>query len=242
MDEHRQHTWPARVKGGLRRLWPQPLVVAKKQIILASLGAAIGLVLTSLFSRWLLGDVNPWFVAPMGASAVLLFGVPNSPLAQPWSIIGGNVFSALIGVTVGMCIPQPAIACGVAVGLAIALMYVLRCLHPPGGAVALTAIVGGAGIHQEGFYYVFSPILVNSLCLAVLAIVFNNLAGRRYPHPLSAAESKPAPISFAVPITREDLHEALLAGQFLDIDEEDLQALLHDAEQIAVHRQQAASR
>lgn len=239
--EHRQNAWLTRAKIFLGRLWPHPLVVAKKQIVLASLGAAFGLVVTSLFSRWLLGEVNPWFVAPMGASAVLLFGVPNSPLAQPWSILGGNVFSALIGVTVGLWLPQPAIACGVAVGLAIALMYALRCLHPPGGAVALTAIVGGAGIHQEGYYYVFSPILINSLCLALLAIVFNNLAGRRYPHPLSAAESKPAPVSFDVPITRDDLHDALLAGQFLDIDEEDLQALLQQAEQIAVRRQQATA-
>ena len=77
------------------------LPVAKQHIVLGSIGAGTGLAVTSMFSHWLLGEVNLWFIAPMGASAVLLFGVPSSPLAQPWSIVGGNVLSALIGVTVG---------------------------------------------------------------------------------------------------------------------------------------------
>nr|WP_259677544.1 HPP family protein [Klebsiella pneumoniae] len=103
----------------------------------------------------------------MGASAVLLFGVPSSPLAQPWSIVGGNVLSALIGVTVGMLVPDAALACGLAAALAIAGMYFLRCLHPPGGAVALTAILGGAGVHSEGYHFVLTPVLLNSLMLAL---------------------------------------------------------------------------
>ncbi len=73
----------------------------------------------------------------------------EQPLAQPWSIVGGNVLSALIGVTVGMLVPDAALACGLAAALAIAGMYFLRCLHPPGGAVALTAILGGAGWHER---------------------------------------------------------------------------------------------
>ncbi|KOC90492.1 HPP family protein [Winslowiella iniecta] len=221
----------------LGRLWPHPLAVARKQILLASLGAGIGLAITSLFSHWLLGEVNLWFVAPMGASAVLLFGVPNSPLAQPWSVVGGNFISALTGVTVSMWISNPAVACGVAACLAIALMFQLRCLHPPGGAVALTVILGGATTHQAGYLFAFTPVLLNSVSLALLAIVFNNLAGRRYPHPLAATEAKPQPVAMDVPITRHDLHEALMKGQLLDIDEDDLQELLQQAEQIAVRRQ-----
>ncbi|GME43552.1 hypothetical protein ACJ2_29740 [Pantoea sp. QMID2] len=81
--------------------------------MLAGLGAGIGLVLTSLLSHWMLGELNLWFVAPVGASAVLLFGLPASPLAQPWAIVGGNSLSALAGVTVSQLIPDPAIACGV---------------------------------------------------------------------------------------------------------------------------------
>ncbi|RZH88124.1 HPP family protein, partial [Staphylococcus aureus] len=106
------------------------------------------------------------------------------------SIVGGNVLSALIGVTVGIAITNLALAGGVAAGLAIAGMYFLRCLHPPGRAVALTAILGGAGIQSEGYHFVLTPVLLNSLMLAMLAIVFNNLVGRRYPHPLAAEEVK----------------------------------------------------
>lgn len=97
----------SRLRIFLGRLKPHALPVARRHIVLGSIGAGTGLAVTSMFSHWLLGEVNLWFIAPMGASAVLLFGVPSSPLAQPWSIVGGNVLSALIGVTVGMLVPDP---------------------------------------------------------------------------------------------------------------------------------------
>ena len=220
----------------LGRFKPHPLVVARKQILLASLGAGLGLSLTSFFSHWLLGEINPWFIAPIGAASVLVFALPNSPLTQPWSIIGGNFISALAGVTVGLWIDNVFVASGVAVALAILLMFQLRCLHPPGGAVALTAIMGGSSIHSEGYEFAFTPVLINSVSLAVLAIIFNNLVGRRYPHPLAATEPPPPPVKISVAITRDDLRDALLAGQFLDIDEDDLQEVLLHAEQIAQQR------
>ncbi len=122
----------SRLRIFLGRLKPHALPVARRHIVLGSIGAGTGLAVTSMFSHWLLGEVNLWFIAPMGASAVLLFGVPSSPLAQPWSIVGGNVLSALIGVTVGMLVPDAALACGLAAALAIAGMYFLRCLPSPG--------------------------------------------------------------------------------------------------------------
>ena len=240
MTESRQAKGRGRLRTFFARFWPHPLPVAKKEIVIASVGAGLGLTITSLISHWLLGQVNLWFVAPMGASAVLLFGIPNSPLAQPWSIVGGNMVAAAIGVTAAMTIPYAPLACGVAACLAIAVMFQLRCLHPPSGAVALTAILGGGRVHQLGYHYILTPILLNSLCLALLAILFNNLAGRRYPHPLAAAEAKPAPVALDVPITRDDLHQALESGELLDIDEDDLQLLLQRAEAIAVQRQARA--
>lgn len=230
----------SRVRIFLGRLKPHALPVARKHILLGSIGAGTGLAVTSMFSHWLLGEMNLWFIAPMGASAVLLFGVPSSPLAQPWSIVGGNVVSALIGVTVGMWVPQLALACGLAAGLAIAAMYFLRCLHPPGGAVALTAILGGAGVHSAGYNFVLTPVLLNSAMLALLAIIFNNLVGRRYPHSLAAEEVKPKVVPLGLPVTREDIHAALLDGQFLDIDEDDVQELLENIEQKARMRMAAA--
>lgn len=218
----------SRLRIFLGRLKPHALPVARRHIVLGSIGAGTGLAVTSMFSHWLLGEVNLWFIAPMGASAVLLFGVPSSPLAQPWSIVGGNVLSAL--------------ACGLAAALAIAGMYFLRCLHPPGGAVALTAILGGAGVHSEGYHFVLTPVLLNSLMLALLAIVFNNLVGRRYPHPLAAEEVKSRAVPLGISVTREDIHAALLEGQFLDIDEDDVQELLENIEQQARQRIATAAR
>ena len=121
-------------------------------------------------------------------------------------------------------------------------MYFLRCLHPPGGAVALTAILGGAGVHSEGYHFVLTPVLLNSLMLALLAIVFNNLVGRRYPHPLAAEEVKPRAVPLGISVTREDIHAALLEGQFLDIDEDDVQELLENIEQQARQRIATAAR
>lgn len=206
-------------------------------MVIASIGAGLGLMITSLTSHWLLGEVNLWFVAPMGASAVLLFGLPNSPLAQPWSIVGGNLVAGVVGVTTALWVSHPALASGIAACVTIALMFQLRCLHPPSGAVALTAILGGNGVQQLGYHFILTPVLLNSVCLALLALLFNNLAGRRYPHPLAATETKAPPVVIDVPITREDLHQALECGEVLDIDEDDLQQLLQRAEEIAILRQ-----
>ena len=195
----------SRLRIFLGRLKPHALPVARRHIVLGSIGAGTG-------------------------------------LAPPWSIVGGNVLSALIGVTVGMLVPDPALACGLAAALAIAGMYFLRCLHPPGGAVALTAILGGAGVHSEGYHFVLTPVLLNSLMLALLAIVFNNLVGRRYPHPLAAEEVKPRAVPLGISVTREDIHAALLEGQFLDIDEDDVQELLENIEQQARQRIATAAR
>jgi CBS domain-containing membrane protein len=108
--------------------------------LLACLGALVGIALTSFVCATVLHGWAPLplLVAPIGASAVLVFAVPASPLAQPWSVLGGNVVSALVGVIAAMFISTPWLAVGIAVAGAILAMSLLRCLHPPGGAAALT--------------------------------------------------------------------------------------------------------
>ena len=108
-------------------------------------GAVLGISLTGVITSLLVPHAPylPYIVAPMGASSVLLFAVPSSPLAQPWSVVGGNILSALVGAAVGRWIHDPALAAGLAVTLAIGAMSLAGCLHPPGAAVALTAILGG---------------------------------------------------------------------------------------------------
>jgi len=178
----------------------------------------------------------PLLIAPMGASAVLLFGVPSSPLAQPWSIIGGNLVAALIGVSSWKIFHDPLMSGAFAVSIAIGAMFALRCLHPPSGAVALTAVLGGPSIHALGFGFALAPVLANSAALLAVALAFNNISGRPYPHrhpPAKSPESPPERLGFVA----ADLDAVLRDyNQVLDIDRDDLQSLFQQAEAHAYRR------
>ena len=208
------------------------MLVAKRDYWVSPLGAAIGLIGTDLISQYFLGSENPWFIAPMGASAILLFAVPASPLAQPWSIVGGNLIAAIVGVTLAMFLGTSGWVAGLAGAIAIAGMMRFRCLHPPGGAVALTAVLGGSGVTQLGYTFVILPVFLNSVLLMLLALLFNNLAKRSYPHHANIA-SGPSNAEF-VALSRQDIHEALKRNpDLLDVSEDDLEEILNDAELIA---------
>lgn len=201
----------------------------------AASGAIGGIAITGLLCGLMLGNgiAHPLLVAPMGASAVLLFAVPASPLAQPWPVLGGNVVSALIGITVARLIPDPTIAAALAVGCAIAGMSLLRCLHPPGGAVALSVVLGAA---QGAPSYMFAlvPVAMNTALLVTIAIIFHRMAGHSYPHiapkaPSAHGTDDPSPL-LRTP-SEQDVEQALQAyGDVLDVDAADLQLVLHDAE------------
>lgn len=157
--------------------------ISHTERLLSGLGAFLGIYLVNLSSHvFLSGNDAMFLVASMGASAVLLFAVPHSPLAQPWSLVGGHIVSALVGVSCALSIDDDFIAAAAAVSLAITLMHYLRCIHPPGGATALTAVTGGASVHELGYQYVLTPILINTLIILAVAIAFNAMfPWRRYP-------------------------------------------------------------
>jgi len=211
----------------------------------AASGAIGGIAITGLLCGLMLGNgiAHPLLVAPMGASAVLLYAVPASPLAQPWSVFGGNIVSALIGITIARLVPDPTIAAALAVGCAIAGMSLLRCLHPPGGAVALSAVLGAASA-PPSYMFALVPVGVNTALLLTIAILFHRLAGHSYPHvapkaPNAHGTSDPAPL-LRTPPSEEDVEEALHAyGDVLDVDPADLQVVLHDAELRAAERSHA---
>lgn len=180
------------------------------------------------------GDV-PLLVAPMGASAVLLFAVPASPLAQPWSLIGGNLVAATVGVGCAQWIADPVLAASLAIACAIGAMFALRCVHPPSGAVALTAVVGGPAVHALGFRFVVEPIALQSAALLGAALVYHALTGHRYPH--GGAQPQPEPKSDAAvtPLharfVRADLEAVLKSrSEWLDVAPEDLESLLRETE------------
>ncbi len=208
----------------------------------AFFGALFGIAVAMLVTRLAVGASGglPLLLAPMGASAVLLFAVPASPLAQPWAMFGGNVVSALAGVTCALLIPDPWLAAPAAVALAIAAMSLLRCMHPPGGAVALTAVIGGPAIAAAGYHFALVPVALNSGLLLAAALIFNNLMRRPYPHvtpaPVAHLTSDPPPQD-RVGYTPADLDEALREyGQLLDVDRDDLDALFRQVEAQAHRR------
>ena len=152
--------------------------------LIACLGAFVGIAITGAVCGFALGEGYdvPLIVAPMGATAVLLFAVPSSPLAQPWPIIGGNTISAGIGLMLAYMVDDPTLASGLAVACAIAAMSLTRCLHPPGGAAALTAALGGPAVIGAGWLFPFIPVAINSIILVALGFCFHKLARRNYPH------------------------------------------------------------
>ena len=227
------------------RLNPSFVPTSPRERLRASLGALTGIGLTGFISTWSLGhDVSlPLLIAPMGASAVLLFAAPASPLAQPWSIIGGNIVSALIGVICSRFISDPLIAASLAVALAIAAMLALHCLHPPSGAVALTAVLGGPAIHNAGFGFVLSPVALNSLAILAVALTYNNLSGHRYPHRYPKAAQSRIGTADPAPSTRvgagvEDIEAALAEfDEVVNVSPDDLDLLFHKAQIRAFNRQ-----
>ncbi len=206
--------------------------VGGRERLRALLGGALGILVTSLVSRWLAGaeSFNPWLIAPLGASAVLVFALPASPLAQPWSVIGGNTLSALVGVACAINILDPAWAGAIAVGLAIAVMFSLRCLHPPGGATALFAVLA----HTGSYHFAFFPVMLNSVLMVFVGVAYNSLSGRRYPHGQQATAPVASP---AARFSASDLDTALAHyNQVLDVSRDDLEELLHHAELAAYQR------
>jgi CBS domain-containing membrane protein len=189
--------------------------------LLAGAGAALGIAFAGLLAALLTRHgAQPLLIAPIGASAVLVFAVPASPLAQPWPVIGGNTLSALFALGVVPFVPDPTAAAGLAVGGAIVVMSLARCLHPPGGAVALGVALLAHGAGAAGWSYALIPVALDSLLLVAGAVAYHRWSGHAYPH---RPPPQPAPSAFA----DEDVDAALAEmHETFDIARADLDALL----------------
>lgn len=148
------------------------------------LGSFVGIGLLGFIqSNYLSTSDNVLLIGSFGASSVLIYGVINSPLAQPRNLIGGHVLCALIGVTVHKIVPNEVwLSSALAVSISIVLMQITKTLHPPGGATALIANIGSAKILALGYWYVLCPVLLGASILLLVAIFFNNRTSHRsYP-------------------------------------------------------------
>lgn len=210
----------------------QTFRVGHTEKLISGLGAFISIFVILYLDSHLLTNASAYLiVASMGASAALLFAVPHGPLSQPWALIGGHVLSAIIGVSCAKMVPDAFLAASLAVGLSVTTMYYANCIHPPGGATALSAVIGSNTIHDLGYQFVLTPVLLNVIIIISVAILFNALfKWRRYP---SVLASKPSTDDLKNisntphgPISHEDFVYALSQfDSFIDISEEDLLAI-----------------
>lgn len=229
---HAVRTW-------LSAFVPAPIMVDARERWRGVAGALLGVLATALISRWLVQSplAGAWMVAPLGASAVLVFGAPASPLAQPWSVVGGNGLSALVGVACATLIADPLLAGAVAVSVAMALMMAMRCLHPPGGAMALSVVLA----HAAHGHFAFEAAMINSVVLVTTGVLYNAATGRRYPH--TQLLPRTAQASEGDRFKSQDL-DAVLAryNQVLDVSRDDLEGILHAAELEGYRRRMGAIR
>ncbi len=161
-----------------------PPRVSPAEILWSWLGAFLGLAAVAYINYGLLDKTGLLFlVGSFGASAVLIYGAIKSPLAQPRNLLGGHVISALIGVTCFKILdPHLWLAAALAVSTSIAVMHATKTLHPPGGATALIAVIGGLPVQKLGYLYAVLPVGAGALIMLVVALIVNNLAPqRRYP-------------------------------------------------------------
>ena len=156
-------------------------------ILWSWVGAFLGIYLVAVLGRCfeLVSADSLFLIGSFGASAVLVYGAPSAEFSQPRNLVGGHVVSAVVGVTVFMLIGgMPILAGSLAVSLAIAAMHFTRTLHPPGGATALIAVIGGDKVHSLGTMYVLCPVLAGALIMLLVALLVNNLSAnpqRHYP-------------------------------------------------------------
>ena len=168
----------------MRGSGPSPPGVSAGEVFWSWLGSFLGVAAVALLHAGLFEPRDlSLLIGSFGASAVLLYGAVRSPLAQPRNLIGGHVLSAIIGVSAQLWLGgTPWLAAAVAVSVAIAIMHLTRTLHPPGGATALIAVIGGDSVHQLGYLYVLLPAALGAGVMLVIALLVNNIPKtRKYP-------------------------------------------------------------
>jgi CBS-domain-containing membrane protein len=158
-----------------------PPRVHRDEIFWSWIGAVLGIGLIAwLGAHYFAPHDLSLMIGSFGASAVLIYGAPRSPLAQPRNLVGGHVVSAFIGVACWQLFHDtPALAQALAVATAIALMHMTRTLHPPGGATALIATLGAPEIERLGFWFILMPALLGPMLLLLVALLVNNLPRTR---------------------------------------------------------------
>lgn len=220
----------------LRSFIPHSLNTHPAEWSRAAIGACLGFFISALVCQQVFGvDVALHLLGPVGASAVLLFAVSTGALAQPWSILGSYLISALAALACIHLFGNTITAASIAVCSAILLTCVCRCLHPPGAAIAICIVTSKHELSAMGMH-VLAPVMLNAGCLLLTALVYNNLTRVRYPKAQAKAATIAGPQAVEGFIAA-DLDKALdEIGAFVDVSRDDLQTILHKTEANALRR------
>ena len=225
----------------LDRFIPAALHIPPKEWLRAGLGAVLGLLLAGGLCSLLFGSaVTLHLMAPLAASAVLLFGVPSGALSQPWPLLGSYGCAMLVGLGLHHGVGASLAVVCMALVLVVLLMCLLRCLHPPGAALAVSLALADPSLANMGAQ-VIEPVLLNALSLLLVAVLYNRVTGVRYPKIVTARKdlhhTQDAPASERVGVSAGDLDRALDdLGEFVDVTRDDLERIILATERHALQR------
>ena len=145
--------------------------MGNREVTLSVIGAFVATLMASFLSYTILeGEHLPMILASTGASAMLIFALPHSPVSQPWNLVGGHVVSAIVGISCLLLIESPLLSSSTSIALAMISMHLFRCMHPPGGATAVTAAIGSEQIESLGYIFVVVPVILNAIILLSIAM------------------------------------------------------------------------
>ncbi|WP_341668937.1 HPP family protein [Alcaligenes sp. SDU_A2] len=222
----------ASLRHWLSSLRPKSLAISRGEMLRATSGATLGVLVTSSLSLYFadFAQTHHWLVASLAASSLLVFLLPTSPLAQPWNILAGNMVGALTGISCAVLLPHPIAAISTAVCTAMLLMLALRCVHPPSIAMAVFPALNGI----QDYDFALFPVLFDSCVLVLLGVLYNRLTGVRYPPAHSShVPSTPSSARFI-----DQDYDAALShyNQTLNISHDDLKKLVSFVHQSAFRR------
>jgi CBS domain-containing membrane protein len=221
-----------------------PVSLSLKAKMLSLLGCFFSIFMIALITKTLApNDSYPMIVASMGASAVILFFIPGSPVAQPWPFAGGQIISAIVGMTCALNIVETSTSAATAVSVSIFLMLVFRCLHPPAAATSLSPIMAGASLTSLGYSFVLIPVMINVFTLLILAIIINRwVMNRNYPSPLPVNKTRHqrhaiTEPSYQIGFSEQDFSAAIKDSDvFVNMTQSELSRLLTQVEKNAFKR------
>lgn len=225
-----------------RSFVPAPLTARPQEWLRAAIGVGIALFITLSGSAWLFGlPLTLLLAAPAAASAVLMFAASSSPFAQPWPVVGGSLLATFVGISLGLSDLPVVLATVLTGGIVLVCLFGLRCLHPPGGALALIAVAGAQQTGALGYELLY-PVAFNAVLLVLVALVYNNLTGHAYPKahrraPTPEATEADLPPSQRLSFTEDDVERALEEfGEYVDVTRDDLAQLIRQTERHALRR------